>query len=218
MDQILRNHPIETLERQRDHNFTLLGYQSDLETPAKIGASDVARFKVWDATDVDAAPMLDLDSVAQPSAAFTADAVTDFLTSVAHGRTNGERVKLSSTGTLPGGLSSSIVYYVVNKTTDTFQLALTSGGAAVDITSAGSGTHNWTKVYSNCVINSLGVEGSTPFSVTVELYRDEINLLAAGEWNWEASIVMPGDDNRIFVYAKGSFDAVTNAAGDLGIT
>lgn len=218
MDAVLRNHPIETLERQRDHNFTLQGYQSDLVTPAAILSGDVVRFKVWDSSDVDTAPTLDIDSVALPSATFTADAGTDFLTSVAHGLTNGQRVKLSSAGTIPAGLSTSIVYYVVAKTDDTYQVSLTSGGAAVNFTSAGSGTHTWTRIYSTITIDSLGTEGDEPFEVTVALHKDEMNLLTVGEWNWEASVVMPAQNNRIFVFARGTFDAVANAAGDLGTT
>ncbi|MBE3063477.1 MAG: hypothetical protein IMZ69_00435, partial [Spirochaetes bacterium] len=43
--------------------------------------------------------------------------------------------------TAPVGLSAGTVYYVVNNTGSQFQLAASSGGAAVDITNAGSGTY-----------------------------------------------------------------------------
>jgi hypothetical protein len=103
-------------------------------------------------------------------AAFTANAGTDTLTSVAHGLNNGEVVYFSTDGTLPGGLSLYIeevdafvfervglVYYVINKTADTFQVSLTSGGSAVDITSAGSGTHEWNSETNKVVItHNLG--------------------------------------------------------------
>ena len=130
---IKRQHDIEQLERQRDHDFTLFGYQSDRLTPAALASGDVVRFKVWDSGDVDASPTLDLDSVALATGTFTADAGTDVVTASAHGLTNGQRVRLTSAGTLPAGLSAAIAYYVVNKTTNTFQVSLTSGGAAVDI-------------------------------------------------------------------------------------
>lgn len=70
----------------------------------------------------------------------TANASTDVLTSASHGRSNGDRVTFSATETLPGGLSLSVKYYVVNKTDDTFQVSLTLGGSAVDLTSVESGT------------------------------------------------------------------------------
>lgn len=71
---------------------------------------------------------------------FTA-ATDDTITSASHGFTNNGRVTVASTGTLPGGLTNYQVYYVINATTNTFKLSLTSGGSAVDITSTGSGTH-----------------------------------------------------------------------------
>lgn len=63
----------------------------------------------------------------------TGVAATDIFTKVAHGLSNGWRVQLRSIsgGT---GLATETTYYVVNKTTDTFQLSLTDGGAAVNFT------------------------------------------------------------------------------------
>ncbi len=64
------------------------------------------------------------------------------VTWTAHGLSNGDRVYLTTAGTLPTNLAASTVYYVVNKATDTFQLALTSGGAAIITTGAiQSGVH-----------------------------------------------------------------------------
>jgi hypothetical protein len=56
----------------------------------------------------------------------------------------GDTVKLSTTGTLPTGLTAGVTYYVVNPTTDTFQLSLTAGGVAIDTTGTQSGTHTIT--------------------------------------------------------------------------
>lgn len=81
--------------------------------------------------------------VAPRNATFTATAATDVIASTAHGLSNGEIIKVSSTTTLPAGLSANTAYYIINKNTNDFQVSLTSGGAAVDITSTGSGTHTW---------------------------------------------------------------------------
>jgi hypothetical protein len=214
-DTVKRQHAVEQLERQRDHDFTLLGYQSDRVTPAALVSGDVVRFKVWDSGDVDTAPTLDLDSVALASGTFTADAGTDELTAAAHGLSNGQRVRLTSGGTLPAGLLATVAYYVVNKTTNTFQVSLTSGGAAVNFSDAGTGTHSFARRYSGVVIAQLGVDGSEPFEATVELLREEVNQLTAGTWNWEASVVKASDPLRCFPFALGTFDVVDNAAGDL---
>jgi hypothetical protein len=58
-----------------------------------------------------------------------------------HGLSNDDPVVFRTTGGLPTGLTAGIVYYVVNKATNTFQVAATVGGAAINTSSAGSGTH-----------------------------------------------------------------------------
>lgn len=74
---------------------------------------------------------------------FTADATTDTLTSAAHGLTvfnRGFVLRPTGAGTsIPGGLNETIVYWVVTVAANTFQLSLTSGGAAVNFTDNGVG-------------------------------------------------------------------------------
>lgn len=86
-------------------------------------------------TKVDAAATIVTDPV------FTADATANTLTATAHGLNDGDDVTLKSSGTLPGGLSAQRKYVVVNASANTLQLALVANGAAIDITTAGSGTH-----------------------------------------------------------------------------
>lgn len=64
----------------------------------------------------------------------TGDASTDVFTKSSHGMVNGASVVLSGL-TGGAGLSTSTTYYVINRASSTFQLALTPGGAAVDFTS-----------------------------------------------------------------------------------
>ena len=71
-----------------------------------------------------------------------ADASTDVITANAHGFNDGDPVvleELRSGASLPTGLTEGVVYYVRDKTTNTFKLAATVGGSAIDITGAGSG-------------------------------------------------------------------------------
>jgi hypothetical protein len=78
------------------------------------------------------------------SAAFTA-ATTDIITSNAHGLSNDDPVILTTSDTLPAGLSLTTVYYVAQATTNTFKLSKgTGGGEILDITDTGTGTHTWT--------------------------------------------------------------------------
>ena len=70
---------------------------------------------------------------------------TNIFTKVSHNMANDYRVHLTTDNVLPIGLYTTDTYgnidanpsfYVVNATTDTFQLSLTSGGVAVDLLSA----------------------------------------------------------------------------------
>lgn len=68
------------------------------------------------------------------------NATTDTITVTAHGLNNGDSVRF--TGTPPTGLLTNVIYWVRDKTTDTFKVGITSGAAsAVDIvgTTTGAG-------------------------------------------------------------------------------
>jgi len=59
-----------------------------------------------------------------------------------HGLQTGDKVSLTTTGALYNGFSVDTFYYVVSPTTDTFLLAATDGGTAIDANfSVQSGTH-----------------------------------------------------------------------------
>jgi hypothetical protein len=68
------------------------------------------------------------------------DTGADEFTAAGHGFSDGDRVKIHASTTLPGGVSGSRLYYVINSATNTFELSKTDGGSALDVTSAGSGT------------------------------------------------------------------------------
>jgi hypothetical protein len=70
---------------------------------------------------------------------FTVAATGDASTANGHGFANGDQVVLSAlTGAT--GLVAGTEYYVRDVTTNTYKLALTLGGAAIDVTVDGSGT------------------------------------------------------------------------------
>lgn len=124
--------------------------------------------------------------VAHPGAVafsgWTADAGTDTLTKSSHGLYDGTRVEISSTGSVPTGLSTSTTYYVVSATTNTVQLSATYGGAAIDLTDAGSGTISLTTRYtmtgvnvSNNVVKDVNGSGaSTRGGIRIYLASDVI--------------------------------------------
>jgi hypothetical protein len=72
------------------------------------------------------------------------------LTLNSHGLSVGDAIVLSTGGALPAGLVVGTVYYVISAGfgANSFQVALTPGGAAINTTDAGSGTHSFTSYYS----------------------------------------------------------------------
>ena len=75
---------------------------------------------------------VDLDA----GAAATANAGTDVLSAPGQTLANDAQVTVTASA-LPGGLAVRTTYYVVSSTGSTFKLALTRGGPAIDVTSAG---------------------------------------------------------------------------------
>jgi hypothetical protein len=91
------------------------------------------------------------------------DTGTETITITAHGLLNDDKVIFTSTGTLPAGLSTATTYFVINKTTDTFQVSATLGGTAVDMTDGGTGTHTMRPLQP---INATGGTGNITLTRT----------------------------------------------------
>jgi hypothetical protein len=125
--------------------------------------SMVARFEI----EVPVPPLV-IDYT-DTSATVTADAGTDVITGAT--LINGTVVFFgNSGGALPDPLVAGTRYYVVNTSGSTFKVAATSGGAAIDLTTAGTGTNT---VY----VNGIGVtfdddSGSAPYPTTMTIIDD----------------------------------------------
>ena len=111
---------------------------------------------------------------------FTA-AVTDICAANAHGLLADSRVTLTTTGTLPAGLSGSVVYFARDITTNSFKLSTTSGGTATDITDTGTGTHtfiahNFLFAISAAVDDSVSVASrlTAPATITFDTFSKAV--------------------------------------------
>lgn len=75
----------------------------------------------------------------------TVDTGTERATITGHGWSTGQLVYLTTTGSLPGGLSVNTAYYIIRIDADTVQFATSKANAlastAINLTSSGSGTH-----------------------------------------------------------------------------
>lgn len=75
-----------------------------------------------------------------PDVAVSADTGADSFLATAHGLANDTALFVRSDGgDVPAPLVKTVVYYVVNATADAFQLSLTLGGAAINLTTPGLG-------------------------------------------------------------------------------
>jgi hypothetical protein len=141
------------------------------------------------------------------SGTFTA-ATTDICTKTAHGFQTGDRVRVSSTTTLPAGLAANTTYYVIRLTADTFKLASSdanaTAGTAVDITDTGSGTHSVVG-YENVIglffsPESIAIRAGIPAQTSelaaalgipqvmlMESLRDPISGFALALMKWQAA-------------------------------
>lgn len=86
------------------------------------------------------APVLEIDDNWFVVDSFTNG--TDKVNETAHGLLDGAKIVFvaGAGATMPTGLLAHQVYYVVNKTTNNFEVSLTEGGSAVNFTTNGSGS------------------------------------------------------------------------------
>lgn len=124
---------------------------------------------MWDAVTAGAfygyAPL-----VGTPRGFASAIAATDVITSVAHGLSDTWQVVVANVfaESLPTGLTEGDVYHVRDAATDSFKLAATAGGAAIDI---GAGELAFQRV----VPESFGSQGT----LTIAIGQLTLDLTAA---------------------------------------
>lgn len=125
-------------------------------------------------------------STRDPAPAYTSavtitNASPSVITWSAHGMVNGDMVRLSTTGALPAGFEIDTTYYIVNKTINTFQLSISSGGAAINTSSAGSGTQTaqWI-LYSRIYSLSTQLNVSNWYSYFFEPYQNRSEFVDLG--------------------------------------
>lgn len=76
----------------------------------------------------------------------SADHTASTFTAAAHGFSNGDQCSIyagtllnGTAGLIPTGINSALTFFIINKTTNTFQIAQTSGGTAITFSDNGSG-------------------------------------------------------------------------------
>jgi hypothetical protein len=130
-------------------------------------------------------------AIALSTQTYTADIATDtitFTTALANGTT----LQLFTTTSAPAGLSTGVTYFVVNSNTPaaSCKLSLTSGGAAIDITTVGVGTQTFalttgiTATILNAEFQITSYVSSNQYTITAS-----VNATAEDSGNGGSSVV-----------------------------
>ena len=119
----------------------------------------------------------------------TAIAVTltdagDTVDLTAHGLANGDEVSFATIVTTTGIVINKI-YFVVNQAANTFQVALTAGGAAIALTTDGSGTLRYKATVTAIVVNTsvtLSLKATSTGSNTLSFRNLKTNTALLKGW------------------------------------
>lgn len=105
------------------------------------GAAEVAAFFSTGVASSGATKILHRGVIGSRLGPFTAATSDTFTVPGLSGLANGDRVTFLTThgSSLPTGITEGALYFVISLSGDTFQVSLTSGGAAVDVTGVGDG-------------------------------------------------------------------------------
>jgi hypothetical protein len=106
------------------------------------------------------------------SPAFTVTIATPGVVSTSVNLANGTPIRLVTEGALPTGLTVGTLYYVVNSSGTTFNLATSAGGSAINTSGSQSGTH---RILANAsLLSSYGGSSNVP-SIQNFLLVSDIN-------------------------------------------
>lgn len=153
----------------------------------------------------------------KPTFDCTFSAANNTCTHNTHGLSNGDTVRFYNVGGgLPTELVSGTVYYVVEKDTNTFKMATTSGGSAIDLTGAGTGTHYYCRQGSLRWITSINSTTITVNRAFAQTPATGDSIEAASSWQPKSG---PVDTFTIHAFGgQGSTDIFRLVATGCSLT
>ncbi len=128
------------------------------------------------------------------------EASPGIFTSTAHGFYNGDRIKYTKVGggtaltTSAGATADGTVFWIVNKTDDNFQISLTEGGAALQVTNDGDDAQTFTDQTMSEAINFPG--GNVRFRYNLTMQRTDSGHAAGAseKKNFSAKLLLDGTE------------------------
>jgi hypothetical protein len=107
-------------------------------------------------------------------------------------------VTFSSTGVLPAGLSSTLGYYVVDASGGQIQVSDTIGGAPVDLTDTGTGTHTVKVAATQTVTDETPIDIPEFIAFIFQFVKVRC-LEKEGHPNYESAIAILGQQRKMLV-------------------
>ena len=125
----------------------------------------------------------------------------------AHGLENGDMIRFYTKGTLPAELNTGQWYYIVNKTTDTFQVSETEGGSVVAFTDDGTETGGHSYQHNFAIANGSVIEEAVFNYIPV---ADSLDALAERTGFWW----MIDANRKLHFVDRGEYTAPWTATAD----
>ena len=145
----------------RGHLYASAGINANDADPALIIQDFLTNAQygvLFPSASIDATTLLSQSRSSTVTISIASPAV---VTWAAHGLSNGNGVVFSTGGALPTGLTAGTLYYVIAAATNTFEVALHQGGAAINTSGSQSGTQKatfWDSSYQTyCKASFLGL-------------------------------------------------------------
>lgn len=132
------------------------------------------------------------------------------ITETGHGRINNDVVQFTTTGALPTGLSVATNYYIINATTNTYQLSISPiTQTAINTSGSQSGIHTIHTAGTNIVSDAAYA------NVAIRLIgRAKFNLTTSGTWLTPTNISLLGQfQDRETIYSQNNANGTTPTAG-----
>ena len=142
-------------------------------------------------------------SICLPQTVVTFTNATNLINDTATPLVDGDQITFKdNAGTLPTGLFDNIIYFVVSKLTNSFQVSYTSGGSAITFTTDGSGTNSYKIADLHGSIPHLPIAANSPRT----LIPQALHTLITDD---EISIVVINQDDAVDIDITDAYYRVT---------
>jgi len=157
MSDIIQFYKASTAVRTEERTFTIYFRSKSNGTPIDLTGKTI----YIEMDSVDDGRKIIRTNTAPTFASTAVDTTEDTITIPDHGYADNDVTQFTTSGGLPAGLSLATNYYVIVVNKDTIKVSASYGGAAVNLTTQGTGTHSASalgaSISGNAVLGAVSV-------------------------------------------------------------